>query len=807
MAKLGFVNRSMEISSLLADVHGADGHNRVALIISESGIGKSRLAERLLSLVTERPGVKLRLRAPRKGPSQDGHYIRMLAAELDEASKNDLRIPAFRAFLKKGASGGDTKRLKKMASAVADASPILRAARAVAEGARMPVPDARNQFREPTGENSILAYEYVLHAVRGSSPILNIENIQDIDDSSFDLLQRVVAESESIYLLLEYTTREGGAAWSVGEIEDGFSTRAEVAQYPLDKLRVDDVLKIVKDQPAAVEGLVRNLYIKSKGSLRPLTDFFIKSIDDPAGLEIMAIRGGYSDMGDFTRESLSNLDSSSKLVLVALAIHGSWVERTLLAMIGAQTEFAYTLLDVDTAIDALRSKALIEEDGDRVRTRDGIADFIFDKNFARERALAIEAWKRIYERAIKDSGDIFISKAQAFYFLVYFSYLQDNAFECAKHLDQALYLATCSYVPTRFIAFAKDVRERLAANKQSTLLSDVDRRLIAALQTLSYSDDALHMLDLLPESRLKDLYSCILLENAGQAKEALSKCNCALNERIVLATPQWRIRFELAKFAALRSLCREEECMLLFNSMRTNSDYKNLPEFGYVLRSAGSCLEPERAISDLRSSALFFNKLEKPIQEAHSRIELVVALAHENKLDEADAELDMAEKLLDGQISERHTILSNRASISMMRGATSQSTLDNLRQAFLTARNGFDKTAIRNNMLIALTTLNIPAAAVAAKEAVESCERGGFTSRELVCITYHNAAVYHRHAGNQEAFEQALIILTAVRNELKPAWLPELSSPNDTNKMKLIGGRPFHPVFLAHWTLELLGAD
>ena len=806
MAKLEFVNRSQEITSLLADVHAADGRNRVALLISESGIGKSRLAERVLSLVTERPGVKLRLRAPRKGPAQDGNYIRMLAAELDEASKNDLRIPAFRAFLKKGVSGGDTKRLKKMVTAVADASPILRAARAVAEGARMPVPDARSQFRDPTGENSILAYEYVLHAVQRSSPILNIENIQDIDDSSFDLLQRIVSETESIYLLLEYTTREDGVAWSVGEIENGFSARAEVAQYPLEKLRVDDVLKIVKSQPAAVEGLVRSLYIKSNGSLRPLTDFFIKTIEDPAGLEVMVNQGEYSDMRDFTKDSISELDASSKLVLVALALHGSWVERTLLAMIGAQTEFADTLLDVDTSIDVLRSKALIEDDGDRVRTRDGITDFIFDQKFTRERVLAVESWIRIYDRATKDGGDIFISKAQAFYFLVYFSYLQGNALECAKHLDQALYLAARSYVPTRFIAFAKDVRERLADHRQSSLLSDVDRRLIAALQTLSYSDDALQMLDLLPESRLKDLYSCILLENTGQAKEALVKCNRALIERSILATPQWKIRFELAKFAALRSLCREDECLLLFRSMRANSDYKNLPEFGYVLRSAGSCLAPEQAIPDLRSSAQFFNKIGRPIQEAHSRIELTVALAHEKELGEADAELDMAEKLLGGQISERHTILSNRASISMVRGATSQSTVDNLRQAFLTARNGFDKTAIRNNMLIALAALNMPAAAVAAKEAVESCERGGFTSRELVCITYHNAAVYYRHAGNQDAFEQARVRLSAIREELKPAWLPELSALDQANKMPLIEGKPFYPVFLAHWTLELSGA-
>lgn len=807
MAKLGFVNRSSEIKSLLADVQGASGRNRIALLISEPGIGKSRLAERLLSLVTERPGVKLRVRAPRKGLSQDGHYIRMLATELDDAAKLDLRIPAFRSFLKKGVPGGDAKRLKKAATAIADSTPILRAARAVAEGARMPVPDARNQFRDPTGENSLLAYEYVLHAACASAPIINIENIQDIDDTSFDLLKRVLEETENVYFLLEYTVSDAGAPWSLGDIAEAFSTRAAIAQYPLEKLRVDDVLRIVKDQPAALEGLVRSLYMKSNGSLRPLTDFFIKTIEDPAGLEIMAGQGAFTELGDFTRASLSELDSSSRLVLVALTLHGGWVERTLLAMVGAQTQLAYTLLDVDTALDDLQSKAFTEAEGDRVRASDGVADFIFSTEFTRERALAVEAWKEIYRHAAEGSGDLFIPKAQAFYFLVYFSYIQDDAIECAKYLDKALYLAARSYVPTRFIAFAKDVRSKLASHRTSSLLSDIDRRLIAALQALSYSDDALHTLDVLPDSVIKEWYSCILLENAGQAKEALAQCNRALSKKSVAGKPRWRLRFELAKFASLRSLCREKECLELYRAMRANRNYQELPEFGYVLRSAGSCCTSEQAIPDLRQSAQFFNATGQPVQEAHSRIELVVALAYSKELDQADAELDAAERLLGGQISERHAILSNRASISMIRGATSQSTLDNLRQAFLTARNGFDKTAIRNNMLIALAALELPAAADAAREAIQSCERGGFTSRELVCITYHNAALYYRQAGDLEAFEQTKAKLVAIRDELKPTWLPDLSALDYTHKMPLIEGKPYYPVFLAHWTLELSGAD
>lgn len=807
MAKLGFVNRSSEINSLLADIQGACGRNRVALLISESGIGKSRLAERLLSLISERPGVKLKIRAPRKGLSQDGHYIRMLAAELDDAAKLDLRIPAFRSFLKKGVPGAEAKRMKKAATAILDSTPILRAARAVAEGARMPVPDARSQFRDPTGENSILAYEYVLHAVRASSPILNIENIQDIDDTSLDLLKRVLEESEDVYFLLEYTVSNEGSPWSIGDIAEAFSARAAVAQYPLEKLRIDDVLRLIKNQPTALEGLVRSLYMRSNGSLRPLTDFFIKTIDDPAGLEIMAGQGVFMELRDFTRTSLSELDSSSRFILVALALHGGWVERTLLAMIATQTQFAHTLLDVDTTLDDLHAKAFVEAEGDRVRASDGVSDFLFTPEFTRERTLTAEAWKRVYRHAAEDGGDLFIPKAQAFYFLVYFSYIQDDALECAKYLDQVLYLAARSYVPTRFIAFAKDVRSRLASHRTSSLLSDIDRRLIGALQALSYSDDALHMLELLPDSVLKDWYSCILLENAGQAKEALAQCNRALGKKSVTTAPRWRLRFELAKFASLRSLCREKECLALYRAMRANGDYQALPEFGYVLRSAGSCCPSEQAIPDLRESAQFFEKTKQPVQEAHSRIELVVALAYCRELDQAEAELDAAERLLGGQISERHAILSNRASISIIRGAADQATLDNLRQAFLTARNGFDKTAIRNNMLIALAAMELPAAADAAREAIQSCERGGFTSRELVCITYHNAALYYRQAGDHKSFEQAQAKLAVVRDELKPTWLPELSALDHAHKMPLIEGKPYYPVFLAHWTLELSGAE
>jgi hypothetical protein len=755
----------------------------------------------VLELVQQRPSVKLSAQGMQNGFTPDGHFLRMLAIACDERAMADPRIPSFETFLtSRPLLAQLSTPAKELGKILVESNSTLRALRDISIAAgKQSETKARDYLASPTVEGCISACDYLTYVLRISAPIVNIENIQEIDSSSLELILRATQSASQQYFLLEFTGTSEQK--SLRALQDALANaQFEVALYPIERLKAEHVLRLIEHQPETIEGLVRNLYAKSTGSLRPLTDIYVNVRRD-ASAAIAATAKNFQSLSDFTMLTLDGLSSAERLVLAVVAIHGDWAECELIDRLTISSDFIVFNLDVRQNIASLGEQGLLESDAvGRIRCIDQNLVLVDNRSsFFREILLATKFWKDFYAKCLH-GGDAFISKAEVLHYLVYLNFIEGDTLECSKVLNEALLLASKSFAPSRFITFSDQIRRRLRKEEQPELTSRINAQISTALQSLGYYDEALSIARSLPSGQRRLLYLSVLLENCGHAQEALEYAEGALADPEVRREPNVELQFLLAQFAALRALNRAEECEALFWSIVGEHRFEALPEFGYALRSAGSCLEPAISIPFLERSVRHFHDRRASVQEAYSRIELSVALAYSKKFDAAELELAVAEGTLDGQIGERHSIYNDRACLLIERKQTGPLASAFLRQALMTARAGFDRTAIQLNMLIdAALNSRSEDLLILADGVIRSCSAGGFSSRELVCLTYYNLAICYSQIGQDDVSASYVRQYDALRAELDISEQHPLATSSTANKDGI-----YKPVYLANWHIELV---
>jgi hypothetical protein len=130
----------------------------------------------------------------------------------------------------------------------------------------------------------------------------------------------------------------------------------DVASYPLEKLKVEHVLEILKGQPSAIESLIRHLYIHSNGSLRPLTDLVLQTNTPLKQGALLLEHREVRSLADFTALTVGKLNAAERFVLVAVGIHGGWIESDFLKRASASSAVVPVSVDVDATLAVLADK-------------------------------------------------------------------------------------------------------------------------------------------------------------------------------------------------------------------------------------------------------------------------------------------------------------------------------------------------------------------------------------------------------------------------------------------------------------------
>ena len=800
MLRNEFVNRKTELDYLRAELGHISDANKVLFLEGATGVGKSSLTRKLLAEQGRSRAVKLPALAT---THQEGDYVARLAETIDKQEQGHGSAHTFAAYLSRLPSSTIRRRYNHLLiteftkSALSPASALLPIRERKAQLGRY---DPELVFRSVDSEATLVSFDYLRDTLSANRYIVNIENFQAIDTTSLNLVARLAQDHNRHCFILEITVGDSDLP-SVDELAQPFRhAGCEVARLRLDKLPLEDLLSLLTDKD--LRALVKELWISYEGNLRKLRDLDVVVLSQGRP----AVTALSTQEADPTYLRVQSLPRSEIFTLALIVAHRSSVERELFQHLYAPpAEIPDPTIDFQLCLDHLAGAGLVVSTGSRVSVEHDhvAASYERHEDFQKYLILARRNWTNVYQ-ALFDAGDFsFISKSEVLGNLFLFL-SKVNPPGCFVLLPEIKAVAQNSLYPKTALSLLENLAAALRdyEGPDSNSLIEVSEFLLDLYYELGLFEDALAVLEHLPVDRLKaSLLKVALLDRVDRHEEALALGELLL--RTYATSDIVCLIVHLIQLTSLRSLNRFGDAAKLLTRVLRKKAYKELPEYGYLLRNSQFLLSMREGLKNLRESVNFFRQRRLEIAEAHSRIGLGMRLIELGQVEDGLVEFKASEDALQGRSMERHVLLNNEAVALGYRSPPQLAeALSNLMNARYTLTTNFDWIAVLNNMAIVASRLQQHAAY---QETAQRLEELLVDQPDLIIhrITYFNLAYAARQVGLAEVasrFSARARSISFGSGEYENYWAHRLEGARlSGDSFRFIASHPFEPVFISYW--------
>lgn len=152
--------------------------------------------------------------------------------------------------------------------------------------------------------------------------------------------------------------------------------------------------------------------------------------------------------------------------------------------------------------------------------------------------------------------------------------------------------------------------------------------------------------------------------------------------------------------ASFRATNDIPECLIIFNQINKNSNYKQFDEYGYFLRIVDMYMTNKKSIKYIKKSYDFFMKRNLFHQAGKSAIAYAHVVSSSGNLKKGLHLIEEAESLLSDKIKGTHMFMVNKAVINLHMRNSAHSVWNYLQLAETTARVPFDKLAVQIAKLV-----------------------------------------------------------------------------------------------------------
>ncbi|QHS56537.1 hypothetical protein GWR56_13670 [Mucilaginibacter sp. 14171R-50] len=802
-----FVNRTKEFEFL--EIRGQDvgvGTNTV-MLCGESGVGKSELARNFLDRKAELyPTIKVPIQQAEKDSYSAGYYLTKLAKEMHDHARKDKRIYSLEDFLRKSASASVL--VKKIGTNFkTDLSafvPFSNTAKSVwdlvfASGDF----DASAFFQSTHSDILLTIYEYVLHECSRHSMIVNIENVQNIDYRSLELLTSIIRSSNNCLYLLEFT-EDSATGYHFSELVSILQENNITVDFlPVAPLSLEDVKRLIDEQPNLTWEVLKNSYVNWNGNMRLIVDVLAKL---RYGLPVKGVK--VVDILSATIEHIDVLKNAELFLLTIIAVHHEPVEINLLKRLTTFKEALAYVLDVDSILSALENRYLIKKSAGTVMlAHDSIAVALH--KLSRSGLFSIigqRFWLNTYEQLL-DERDIFLSRGWLLMKVLYFSSLLTLDAKVFGLLDLINQEALKSRDPEKMIGYVADVRLNLFQKdtiKHHDLLLRLDHWLIEIWLKLGHSQKSWEiLLQLNDNAKVFRLLKAMLMEQIGKHGDAIGFCESELSTAITGSNYELALR--LVKLVTNYDIGNKSLSSAEFFDLYRNDSYVNLFEYGFLLRNAELVFNYVDGLPYYLESISHFERFGAKRQAAFSRITYGVHLGLTGKYRQAEEQFLQAEDELGDEITEKHTLWNNLAVLELSRGITNGNAEELLRQALVTASGDFDRFTIAMNYLILMDFKNQDSdAEMAISTMLKILEQPSFANKEILRYAFFDLHKYYEKTGNAVLAGHWRKRIDELGMEETPIWrfwlygvhIPE----NDEEYFLSLQDRAIS--FLCNWNME-----
>ena len=806
-----FVNRDNEIEYLLS--HITSLNSSVVIVRAPTGFGKSGLTDEAI----RRAGSQLPLTAlvdayvrTKSVALYDGYFVQQAVQALGHTAS-----PTFAEFVV--GRRWRTAWEKKASDAIRkypNASTLYAYLvdyfdRFTGRGAFAP----KTLLLSDSAQAVQICREYLSSIVQDNMILILLREAQHIDLESLAFFLQLQQQGHLCHLIIEYTS-----------MEPEFSPdHAKVLQRELEEYKNVHILDLQRLERKHLEFLLREqvdesitltseCYAQWNGNLRTISEIkyrvgFGRKI--ASNEELIAALPHFSDQ---LVEHIRALSRHEQLVLVTLLAHISPIHLKTLNQLIQRLGLIELLIDLDDVLCELETHHyFIHGEGDRYRLdNEDIAMAIERLPECRGLVnLARQNLREIYLERLRNQDYLTESAARCLH----------QAITLCAATDEIAGLLNTTHQLTKTIATSNDqaafvdVIAKAIHDTRSGYTADLEQLTNWAVGIAYDTGNFQAVVDLLsshwrksPEMAL--IFVSSLLETDGhiRASEVLDEA------AIIWPLGSVSIGIELSRAMLARFENRKDEVRIRLENALALSREGDIALTAYAHRFFESIDEFPDSTGHVMQSADMFSLADLPQPEAYSRLAASLHLSREGRVNDALAQIDHAESLLEGYPRAGYLVLNNRAATWLNKpNAEYAACLALLRTAFGFARDEFALTVILCNQAICLWQLEQMDAAVSvAKHALLILQNPSYHDRDIRWSTGFNIANIFEAAGSIE--EAHALRDRIITQEPEPIIYPKywqvrfgLATNISDLKYRHMMQLPYHPLFLSHWQFDRAG--
>lgn len=767
-----FYNRVKETKQIVDCINSSDQDtNKIILLGGKTGVGKSGLVRKILRYdLKDQSSIVVTISKVSPDTIENLHYINVIYRRMSELAKEHF-FDAMPSPFQQGLL--NLKNLIRFGFGVVWSKYVGH----------------ENQLCEPTEESSVIRKKnYIIDLLKRRHYLLDIENIQNIDTQSLEILQDIVLQLSGTTLILEYTIDENHTPSQFSSLYNELKSRiskANVSAFFISMLEFEEAKKLAP--PGVPESRLEAIYRQGEGNLVNviLSENILESNDLPIPAQ------------------LSSLSSNEKFLVDLIYLNGGAISFSVMCriIVGSRNAPMLSPPMLTALVDQLVQQHVVQKENEEVikifhdsiiteletQSANPILFSAFDvlKTFYFEELRAGQdehTIRQLLRLCIKFSDPEIIKLFPFIKELVRkYKYPQDIVKKLTQLRNELTKTRTTNYALVREVSvflvtlclelgFAEEAQQNL--NIVYTNKNPYHRALQAAIYALDFTNDA----------NMKKVEK--LADQALSVRERLTIKLCLLSGEMA--------RLSTAESAAIAKQLLETR------------DFQSLFEYAFLLRDYAELVQDyDESIALCKEALRRFKEKGRIDLCAQIQVSLSMFYAYKGQLKIARRLLYEAEKT--AYISDCY-LLNNLAVLDLLSRRYTNQTAKNLWDALLVCNDTYEKIIIMCNLLVCYIELGNREQAEELRTMIESQDYHQFQYEEFLHIVYQDLYYCHMSLGQSAQAEQLKAQLCKLVDRTSGTMahrIGELQLKGEHSPKEFFSNFPYRVDFLGAWNVEI----
>lgn len=743
------LDRETDALNVIEMINSQTLSNKIILLTGISGVGKSGLVEKLSQSELLRDVIV---------------SVRVSKSSIDTIENQQYFNALYKVVVKYAKSKMFDNIPSPMQQGAVNFKNIFRVIKNIIKS-QMGINENHLLAEPEEGESIIRKKEYISYLLSTTNIILDIENIQNIDTQSLEILKEIICESKHQTYIFEYTLTRDNDAHYENFYKELKELNTQIYCYKVEKMDFMIAKQLAPKDICMDEEKLRELYDKSEGNLMEIILANDKIFFNSSNIDI----------------KLKSLSKSEKYLLYIIFLNDYpllYEELATMSVIESPEKIITDFAELKDLIYMLCEKKILLMDKDFIKIRhDSIIDIMQHHIANPILYCAYKTLKDYYNRRI-DVLPIAVEHLLSLY-------LKFSDQELLTLLNRVKQFVLNMKYPDLIIQKLEYFRENLLTKSSQGFRGSYYLTIMLTEICLNkkMAEEAQKNLSLIYDEG--NIYHIALQAQILSLKES-NEAHDSLAELVDKTPKNSRLRLicEICLLYLKTKLLPTFQTKAYGETLITNSFYQEYTEYAFLLRNfAELCDSTEECNKYYLAALKIFENHKRYHDMASVYISLSMIYAYTGNIELARRHLNNALSLDKRELSLCY-ILNNNSTLQILENNFSEITEKNLKNALLLSVSRYEKLIVSANLLVYYCLVKDFEKSKKIAENIETSHYQDFKYEELLHIIYQNLYFYYsafKHDNDKKDFYYKQI-------------LSLVNSPNTRESTKEIASGMIHLV-------------